>query len=259
MIKNNNRPEQKPKSGPSGPRSREGKAKSSQNALKSGHRSEAIVISRLGESRGDFEKFQTRLLSELAPVGILEEVVAERLCSICWRLRRFSRSEMQQLDIEAAGVAQKASWERALRGAIKTLGTGSLLTKSEMSELKKVPFLNYFGLAIIENMLEKQELFGLSNSPSQEKGFVKIPTSDALRTELEGALRQVLELSSNVQTKTPSELSELNLDLNYSRYETALSRQLYRTIEEFERLQRVRKDGPRSVPPTIKVSVSNDD
>lgn len=72
-----------------GPRTAEGKAAASQNAAKHGLLAEQVVIK--GEDPAEFEGYRDRMLEELAPVGAVETMLAERAAGLAWRLRRAER------------------------------------------------------------------------------------------------------------------------------------------------------------------------
>ena len=79
-----------------GPRTAEGKAIASQNALKHGLLAQQTVIA--GEDVGEFEFYRDELLGELAPAGATESVLAERVVSLSWRLRRAERAQNEAFD-----------------------------------------------------------------------------------------------------------------------------------------------------------------
>jgi hypothetical protein len=72
-----------------GPRTPEGKAAASQNAVKHGLLAEQVVIQ--GEDPEEFDLYRAGMLAELAPVGAVEAMLAERAVSLAWRLRRAER------------------------------------------------------------------------------------------------------------------------------------------------------------------------
>ncbi len=72
-----------------GPRTAQGKAVASQNAVKHGLLAEQVVIH--GEDPAQFDLYREGMLAELAPVGAVEEMLAERAVSLAWRLRRAER------------------------------------------------------------------------------------------------------------------------------------------------------------------------
>ncbi|MHC4424882.1 MAG: hypothetical protein ACYSYV_02160 [Planctomycetota bacterium] len=83
-----------------GPRTAEGKAAVSQNAVKHGlFSSEALVE---GENQADFDLFREEMLAELAPIGALESMLAERFVNLSWRLKRAERMQNQAIDVMIA-------------------------------------------------------------------------------------------------------------------------------------------------------------
>jgi len=79
-----------------GPKTADGKAVVAQNALKHGLFATLVVIN--GETQEDFDMFRGEMLAELVPVGIIESVLAERIVSLAWRLRRAEVMERQVID-----------------------------------------------------------------------------------------------------------------------------------------------------------------
>jgi len=94
-----------------GPRSRRGKAAVSQNAVQ--HGLSARQDARLGgasrsqiissESQADFDLYRERMLSELAPASPMESMLAERIVTLSWRLKRVCRIQNQAIDALNAG------------------------------------------------------------------------------------------------------------------------------------------------------------
>lgn len=89
-----------------GPRSPEGKNAVSQNAVK--HGLTASQDARLGgaswsqviglESQAEFELYRDRMLGELAPASPMGSMLAERIVSLSWRLKRAGRIQNQTVD-----------------------------------------------------------------------------------------------------------------------------------------------------------------
>jgi len=79
-----------------GPRSIQGKAAVSHNALKHGLYARQAIIS--SESRADFDLYREQMLSELAPAGPMESMLAERIVTLSWRLKRAGRIQNQVID-----------------------------------------------------------------------------------------------------------------------------------------------------------------
>jgi hypothetical protein len=79
-----------------GPRTAEGKAAVSQNAVKHGLLAERDVIT--SESHADFELYRQQILDELSPVSPMESMLAERIVTLSWRLKRVCRFQNQAID-----------------------------------------------------------------------------------------------------------------------------------------------------------------
>jgi len=79
-----------------GPRTVEGKAVVAQNAVKHGLLAQKAVI--VGEDLGEFGYYRGEMLGELAPAGAMESMLAERVVSLSWRLRRAERVQNEAFD-----------------------------------------------------------------------------------------------------------------------------------------------------------------
>jgi hypothetical protein len=78
-----------------GPKTDEGKAAVSQNAVKHGLFAESVIQ---GENEADYEAFHDQFLAELYPVGAVESMLAERFVSLSWRLKRAERMQNQVIE-----------------------------------------------------------------------------------------------------------------------------------------------------------------
>jgi len=72
-----------------GPRTAAGKERASRNALKHGLLAREAVIQ--GEDPEEFELYREQMLEDLAPAGLVETMLAERVVGLSWRLRRSER------------------------------------------------------------------------------------------------------------------------------------------------------------------------
>jgi len=79
-----------------GPRTLEGKAVVSRNAVKHGLTAANDIIG--SEDKADFDLHRNQMLDELAPISPMESILAERIISLSWRLKRADRIQNQAID-----------------------------------------------------------------------------------------------------------------------------------------------------------------
>ena len=79
-----------------GPRTAEGKAVAARNAVRHGLLAKEVVVK--GEDPGEFECYRGQMLAELAPAGPMEEMLAQRIVHLSWRLRRAERLQAAAFD-----------------------------------------------------------------------------------------------------------------------------------------------------------------
>jgi hypothetical protein len=93
-----------------GPKTAEGKTTVSQNALKHGLFAAQDVLS--VENQDEYDLLREEMLAELAPVGAVESLLAQRAVSLAWRLRRAERmqDEVVQDMIEGNIDELKKNW-----------------------------------------------------------------------------------------------------------------------------------------------------
>jgi len=77
-----------------GPKTREGKARSAQNALKHGLCAQRHVVLP-EEDAAEFAALEAALIEELAPEGVLQSVLVQRIVAAAWRLSRAERIEVE--------------------------------------------------------------------------------------------------------------------------------------------------------------------
>ncbi|TKJ33686.1 MAG: hypothetical protein CEE38_20080 [Planctomycetes bacterium B3_Pla] len=80
-----------------GPRTAEGKAAVAQNSLKHGLFSAADVV--FDESREDYDLLKEKMLAEMRPAGYMELMLAERIVSLSWRLKRAERMHNETIEV----------------------------------------------------------------------------------------------------------------------------------------------------------------
>jgi hypothetical protein len=79
-----------------GPRTEEGKETASQNAIKHGLRAKRDVIRT--ENQDEFDIFRESMIADILPDGAMEEMLAERIISLSWRLKRAEHFQNAVID-----------------------------------------------------------------------------------------------------------------------------------------------------------------
>ncbi len=74
-----------------GPRTPEGKKRSSQNSFKHGIYAKVLLVQ--GENAAEFEELRAKLRAEHQPANTTEEILVDELAQHFWRLRRFRAYE----------------------------------------------------------------------------------------------------------------------------------------------------------------------
>jgi hypothetical protein len=93
-----------------GPKTPDGKAVSSLNALKHGFWSRDLVNPKIdgADLVADFQEFLDALLADLNPVGAMEELLVEEIAACAWRLRRALRSESRHTWWDEESIRRRA-------------------------------------------------------------------------------------------------------------------------------------------------------
>ncbi len=107
-----------------GPRTVEGKAVASQNAVRHGLLAERCVIRT--EDPEEFDAFREQMLGELDPAGPIETVLAERIVSLSWRLKRAERMQNEALDCLLAQDGVDSGGESGELGSFEQAGDPAL-------------------------------------------------------------------------------------------------------------------------------------
>ncbi|MFC1635486.1 hypothetical protein ACFL5Z_11650 [Planctomycetota bacterium] len=130
-----------------GPKTAEGKAAVSQNAVKHGLFAHENVIR--CEKQADFDNFRDELLAGLAPVGGVESMMAERIVSLSWRLKRAERMNSEAIDVMIAKIETDSFERRQRREA------GLVDPEDERSELVLgwVTIKDFKGSNVLERLL----------------------------------------------------------------------------------------------------------
>ena len=120
-----------------GPKSPEGKAAASQNALRHGLTSSQLIL--FEERQEDFDRFAAELRTAHAPADAVEDGLVERIVMAQWRLRRVWRAETAALNAEALRIARhraRAAAKTAIAEELKAHPPdGAAMTPEEINRL----------------------------------------------------------------------------------------------------------------------------
>lgn len=114
-----------------GPKTPEGKAIVSGNALKHGAYSQAVIVK--GEDPAAIATLRAGMLESLRPVGLLEEVLVDRLSALFWRLQRAGRAEREGLMLNNSSSSDPDRMASAFH-AIATPGIGECMERLQRYE-----------------------------------------------------------------------------------------------------------------------------
>ena len=81
-----------------GPRSEEGKHRSSRNATTHGFFCQDLVLP--GESKKFFLILRQQIIAQLKPQNVVELTIVDRYVSATWKLRRLQSAEMMMFDLD---------------------------------------------------------------------------------------------------------------------------------------------------------------
>jgi hypothetical protein len=147
-----------------GPRTAEGKRRTSMNALKHGLRSVSLAVPHL-ENPEDWAAHLDLVVRDLAPVGYLETILAERVAALLWRLGRVVRYESEAVSIRMSMDAVGTSY-----GDNETLQ--SLETQKDHRE------------ADVATLRRVKALKGTAHVSGEDASAVLEMVANALRVEL---------------------------------------------------------------------------
>jgi hypothetical protein len=285
-----------------GPRTKQGKDRSKNNALKFGIFSKVVVLP--GESPEEFNALLAGLRDYFQPEGF-EHVLVEKLAADSWRYRRFLIAEGAEIQAEThfvewdrkeqhrqeaarfpqlrcnGGLIRRIDNSEALEGCLKLLTLLSddveqdgfarqpneeLLTKlygdydteeqrEDWRQGLRLSYLAWSRTAAVP--AEKAQEAGLASPETCKENFLadvrkEIKRLERYKKDQATVLSEKLELES-IRRRIP--VGD-QLD-RFLRYAASISRDIERTLNQLERLQRMRRG--QAVPPPINVNVSSNE
>jgi len=132
-----------------GPRTAEGKARSSMNALTHGLTARTAIVLPLVERAEDWSAHLAGFVSAMRPVGAIELELVERMAAITWRLRRVERVEAAMIggklldaDSDAAEAAQPPDYDADIdeehRPTLDELRNDAVTAEAHMAAHRRV-------------------------------------------------------------------------------------------------------------------------
>jgi hypothetical protein len=248
-----------------GPKTTSGKMVSSKNASRHGILSKDVIIrfGPLQEDEADYDKMHCMLVEDLQPQGILEELLVKEIADCHWRLRRIQRCEVgkiaHQFNNYYLGMPKILSlrwlkpetdqYYQAKIDSLKRIETelrdGQSLSTESKKFLESLSDSPASACNKFDRLLEQNRAAGLGENAKEFR---------RKRAEVLQQVRYQIEISEMAQENdNVIKTEELTLDIasknlpptdvsnGILRYETAIKRDLYRAIDQLERIQRRRK------------------
>jgi hypothetical protein len=276
-----------------GPKTTEGKARTSMNALKHGLRASSLAVPIL-ENAEDWETHRDLVVRDLSPVGYLETVLSERVAAILWRLGRVVRYESATVTAAINEVKESVTGvdddpELAKKRAETLSRVRSLKPKAHVSGKDVEIVLDLVAESLDVDLSEDKSVEALEvpeNFPDDYYwGDWDGWTREALEAAVQSIKAQASEedpggdpweeaakeaslavfIAQNGQREKAAYLDKKRHEAlllpdetldKVSRYETTLERSLFRTIHELQRLQAARTGGPLLPPASVDVDLS---
>jgi hypothetical protein len=250
-----------------GPRTKRGKRSSRRNALKHGiHSSVLIITSGPKEEAAEFQQLLYGLQEDLRPVGILEEMMVEKIAVCWWRLQRAVRFESEAIRRASWVVVSSKSGEP---DDSKLNDLLEIMQALEANEPSDSPF--EYGREHDALLRRSRALWNWRSSKCEiqriekrmadfdrERSPRRMPGTDYSKREPFHVVvfePEPSDLNPELRLPPLSLPAEEDLD-RILRYESSIHRQLAFAMNQIERLQRARKG--EHVPPPVQVSLSTD-
>ena len=264
-----------------GPKTPEGMAASRMNALKHGLRSkEALIYCHTYQENAElYAAVHERFMTDLRPVGLLEEALVDQIASTHWRLRRVLLAEAGEIgqSIDKSEESQHNYVELQKRTAIWGLADDPAMFMEESSKgcltMRQI-------LADVRTAVERdgeltdatmaelaQRFYGKPCQPVKDLECFRIPiepevdpdtrakmqkvTKEGILTYLDlwmeefarkAAEHKKREAVTDASRMTASFLPKAEVLAKIQRYEAQLNRQFYRAIKELRALQKERRE-----------------
>lgn len=278
-----------------GPKTSAGKKRVSRNATKHGLlASEAVIMSGDGqESANEYAGFVQRLMSDLQPVGVLEEILVEKIAVSCWRLKRSLRAEVGGIrrNLDSVKFYSEQTREQDLlenRNSLfgcdyKALRKSSGGINCLLDSIEKAIDCVDVDCDVSDHVIDElKKNFGkgkdsityrcrlmkaiAESAPSMDDNSIRKYKRKLPMNVLKDEQRVLKELNSNVKLKEALDCESRTLSHNLPskedveklmRYETTIERQLYRAISHLEHLQKRRNGTIRHIDSVMEIGAAS--
>ena len=208
-----------------GPTTAQGKAIASKNATIHGLLSCDAVIS--GEDHSEFDDFRQSLLDDLSPSGQLEHLLADRIVTYFWKLRRSGRIENNLLDLLLSDQAEPVRSPESRVPRIIITKTYEGLPPKEIDEVPP----------------NQKPLTPADTDTLSEYTVRETVTGDPIADEPDMTLADKLVPQDRLSLGRMicRDLNGSNILSRFRRYESEIERGLFRSLNELQRLQYLRQ------------------
>jgi hypothetical protein len=242
-----------------GPRTAEGKAIASQNAVKHGLRAENTVIP--GENPEEFDQFRQLLLEDLAPVGAMEVFLADRIVAAFWKLQRAGRIETELLAELNCLPAKGADKSDKSDLPFKIMLTKTYECPVHHKRLDQQPPPDGCQSCPVDADPENPAFDFLKSPKTPDQQLLpQVPAEFSEEKQLPGSHQdQTQAPSGQPEPSSPPELGRIfkqdmassNILARFRLYEGQIERSLYKALAELQKLQLLRSKmwiNPPDVP-----------
>ena len=139
-----------------GPKTEEGLAVASRNALKHGLTAEQVVLI-FGEAEDDFTRFHDEMRAACAPADAVEEQLVEHAVLCAWRLRRAYRAEAARMNSKLAEIHQTRKEHGTHRSWMPSPPIVATGTSWEIERISRYEVTNERALHRALMMLERRQ------------------------------------------------------------------------------------------------------
>ena len=262
-----------------GPRTQLGRMQSSRNATKHGIFSAATLIR--GESRSELETLIAELRETLAPQGMVEELLVDKLASISWRYRRLLMAETAEIEtlttVDLAKVDNKKEDKARSPGLIGRADNPSIanscleLLRDLHKQIAETGFKYDRDMAILTQLYgddaDSCEMLRDLYSTLTPVLSVRPDAKDWVKEKILNEILTQIDRLKSAEERRHDSMRQQDIKVmcrriphgeameRLLRYEATLERAFERVLAQLERMQRLRRG--LAPAPRLDVSISS--